>query len=51
MPIVTIDNFLASKLDYLVVGGGTCGLVIAARYIRIDTRGCDTYADSVYKLN
>ncbi|KAF8516786.1 alcohol oxidase [Gautieria morchelliformis] len=31
MPVVSVDEFLASKLDYLVVGGGTSGLVVAAR--------------------
>ncbi|TCD61101.1 hypothetical protein EIP91_009038 [Steccherinum ochraceum] len=31
MPIVTVDQFVSSELDYLVVGGGTSGLVVAAR--------------------
>ncbi|KAI0077521.1 alcohol oxidase [Panus rudis PR-1116 ss-1] len=32
MPIVTsVDEFLSAKLDYLVIGGGTSGLVVAAR--------------------
>jgi hypothetical protein len=32
MPIVTIDEFKAARLDYLVVGGGTAGISLAARY-------------------
>ncbi|CAL1710572.1 unnamed protein product [Somion occarium] len=31
MPIVNVDTFLGAKLDYLVIGGGTSGLVVAAR--------------------
>lgn len=27
----TLDDFLASTFDYLIVGGGTAGLVVAAR--------------------
>jgi hypothetical protein len=40
MPIVTINDFLASKLHYLVIGGGTCGLVVAARYVPMVTTAC-----------
>lgn len=31
MPIITATDFLSIKFDYLVVGGGTAGLVVAAR--------------------
>jgi len=31
MPIVSVEQFVTTKLDYLVVGGGTSGLVVAAR--------------------
>lgn len=31
MPIVTFEEFLERKFDYLVVGGGTAGLAVAAR--------------------
>ncbi|KAG7449768.1 alcohol oxidase [Guyanagaster necrorhizus] len=31
MPIVTVVDFFTTKFDYLVVGGGTAGLVVAAR--------------------
>jgi len=31
MPIVSVDAFVKTKFDYIVVGGGTCGLVVAAR--------------------
>ncbi|KAH8096772.1 GMC oxidoreductase [Cristinia sonorae] len=31
MPIVSVDEFVGAKLDYIVVGGGTAGLVAAAR--------------------
>ncbi|KAI0039271.1 GMC oxidoreductase [Auriscalpium vulgare] len=31
MPIVDVDQLLKTKIDYLIVGGGTCGLVVASR--------------------
>ncbi|TCD69118.1 hypothetical protein EIP91_008594, partial [Steccherinum ochraceum] len=31
MPIVTPEQFLAARLDYVIIGGGTSGLVVAAR--------------------
>ncbi|TCD64226.1 hypothetical protein EIP91_004361 [Steccherinum ochraceum] len=31
MLTVTVDQFVSAELDYLVVGGGTSGLVVAAR--------------------
>ncbi|TCD67934.1 hypothetical protein EIP91_011798 [Steccherinum ochraceum] len=31
MPIVPPEEFLAAKLDYVIVGGGTAGLVVATR--------------------
>lgn len=31
MPIVDLDTFLASPFDYIIIGGGTAGLVLAAR--------------------
>ncbi|KAI0039714.1 GMC oxidoreductase [Auriscalpium vulgare] len=31
MPIVTVDQLLNANVDYLIVGGGTCGLVVASR--------------------
>lgn len=31
MPIITAVDFLSIKFDYLVIGGGTAGLVVAAR--------------------
>lgn len=33
MPIVSVDSFAALKYDYLVLGGGTAGLALAARYL------------------
>ena len=30
-PIVTVDEFLKHEYDYLVLGGGTAGLTVAAR--------------------
>lgn len=29
--LCSLDEFLAEKYDYIVVGGGTAGLVVAAR--------------------
>lgn len=31
MPIVNVDTFTKTQLDYLIVGGGTSGLIVAAR--------------------
>lgn len=31
MPIVSLKEFLSRPLDYLIVGGGTAGLCLAAR--------------------
>ncbi|KAK7438219.1 hypothetical protein VKT23_018150 [Stygiomarasmius scandens] len=31
MPIVDVDVFLSTQFDYLIVGGGTSGLVVATR--------------------
>lgn len=31
MPIVSIEEFVSAKFDYVVVGGGTAGLAVAAR--------------------
>lgn len=33
MPIVSVDRFVATNFDYVVVGGGTAGLVVAARCV------------------
>lgn len=32
MPVVTASEFISTKFDYLIVGGGTSGLALAARY-------------------
>ncbi len=32
MPIVSLKDFLNRPFDYLIVGGGTAGLCLAARY-------------------
>ncbi|KAF8965920.1 hypothetical protein BDZ97DRAFT_1917924 [Flammula alnicola] len=31
MPIVSVEQFKATKFDYLILGGGTAGLTLAAR--------------------
>jgi choline dehydrogenase-like flavoprotein len=31
MPYTTIDDFVNNSFDYVIVGGGTAGLVLAAR--------------------
>ena len=31
--LATPEQFAARKYDYVVVGGGTAGLVVAARYV------------------
>lgn len=31
MPISSLDEFLKASYDYIIVGGGTAGLVLAAR--------------------
>ena len=33
MPVVSLQQFQATKFDYLIVGGGTSGLVLAARLV------------------
>ena len=32
---LTADKFASTVFDYIVVGGGTAGLVVAARYVGI----------------
>lgn len=32
MPLIDASTFASTKFDYIVVGGGTAGLVVAARY-------------------
>jgi hypothetical protein len=32
MPIVSVEQFKLIKFDYLILGGGTAGLTLAARY-------------------
>lgn len=34
MPLVTYLELASAALDYIVVGGGTSGLALAARYVR-----------------
>lgn len=36
MPIVTPEEIDSAKLDYVVIGGGTSGLTLAARYVFYD---------------
>lgn len=31
LPLCSIDDFLAVQYDYIILGGGTAGLVVAAR--------------------
>lgn len=31
-PMISVDEFVKKDFDYLVLGGGTAGLVVAARY-------------------
>ncbi len=38
MPIVDAHTFLSKSFDYLVVGGGTSGLVVAARFVSDSNR-------------
>ncbi len=40
MPIVSLKEFLNRPLDYLIAGGGTAGLCLAARYAQ---SRCDLY--------
>ena len=33
MPIISLDEFISARLDYLIIGGSTAGLVIATQCI------------------
>ena len=33
MPIISLDGFISAKLDYLIIGGSTAGLVVATQCI------------------
>jgi ribulose 1,5-bisphosphate synthetase/thiazole synthase len=33
MPIISVDEFTSKTFDYIIVGGGTAGLVVAARSV------------------
>lgn len=35
LPITTVDDFIKDSFDYLVLGGGTAGLVVASRCVLI----------------
>lgn len=35
MPIVTPETLALTQPDYIVVGGGTSGLTLAARYVTV----------------
>lgn len=39
MPQVTLEDFLGNNLDYIIVGGGTAGLVLAARFVHLEFQG------------
>lgn len=40
MPIVDAETFAHASLDYLVIGGGTAGLVVAARCVFSPRTAC-----------